>query len=352
MYLSNVIIDFQEFLKLRQTLPVVDVRSENEFHSGNIGGAVNVPLLNNAERVVVGTAYKQRGQLEAIKEGFRLVGPRLHDIVEESMRIGSELIVHCWRGGMRSSNYCRFVEMAGVKTYQLKGGYKTYRTQALASFQKHYRFNVISGYTGSGKSELLRELRNQSQQVIDLEALASHKGSAFGGLGQKSQPTTEQFQNNLFEELLKLDIDKPVWIEDESIAIGRIFLPADFWKTMSESPIYFIDVPRDVRLTRLMNEYGNADVDEFANALKSILKRLGGQHYNAARDFLLSGRMKDAIDVILHYYDKTYAYGIERKQNRIHLRCTWDGNDITSLAKHLSTTNRTATTTPILDSKI
>src|SRR5687768_10687024 len=124
-----MILPVSEFLELRTSLPVVDVRSEGEFETGHIPSAINIPILNNAERVEVGTDYKQRGQLEAIRTGFRLVGPRLINIIDQAkaIAIANELIVHCWRGGMRSANFCQFVGMAGVKTHQLKGGYKAYR---------------------------------------------------------------------------------------------------------------------------------------------------------------------------------------------------------------------------------
>jgi tRNA 2-selenouridine synthase len=214
-------VDILEFLSLRNQLPVIDVRSESEYREGHMRNAFNISLLNNAERVAVGTDYKQKGQLEAIKTGFRLVGPRLAGIIEDTEKIGKELLVYCWRGGMRSSNFCQFVGMAGIKTQLLRGGYKAYRQLALEAFKKPLQLIVIGGCTGSGKSEILHALAAQGEQVIDLEKLANHKGSAFGGLMMPPQPTTEQFQNDLFEEVLKLDPDKRVWIEDESLAVGK-----------------------------------------------------------------------------------------------------------------------------------
>ena len=161
-----MILDVEQFLALREKLPVIDVRSEGEYEAGHIASAVNVPLLNNGERVIVGTIYKQQGQYEAIKAGFKAVGPRLLEIIEGADKYGSEFIVHCWRGGMRSSNFCQFVGMAGKKTHVLQGGYKAYRTSALASFKRPFNFQVISGYTGSGKSELLRKLQASGEILI------------------------------------------------------------------------------------------------------------------------------------------------------------------------------------------
>jgi tRNA 2-selenouridine synthase len=332
-----MIISIEDLLNLRNSLPVVDVRSEGEYNMGHIQQAINIPLLNNAERVAVGTDYKQRGQLEAIKTGFRLVGPRLLDIIEATERIAihKEIIVHCWRGGMRSTNFCQFVGMAGIKTHQLKGGYKSYRHVAVESFKKPFQFKIIGGCTGSGKSEILRALRKQGEQIIDLEKLASHKGSAFGGLMQAPQPTTEQFQNDLFEEILKLDIHKPIWIEDESIAIGKIFLPDELWRTMSASPVVEIALDQAERIKRLVNEYGDADREAFLRAMERITKKLGGQHFKAAKEKLLLDDMASTIEILLTYYDKAYLNGLEKKKQRIKATIKWDGRDADTFATKL-----------------
>lgn len=276
----------------------------------------------------MGTDYKQKGQAEAIKTGFRLVGPRLLDIIQATEKVGKELLVHCWRGGMRSNNFCQFVGMAGIKTHSLKGGYKAYRQMALESFQKPLQILLLTGCTGSGKSEVLRALKQQGEQVLDLEGLASHKGSAFGAIGLPTQPTTEQFQNDLFEELLQIDPLKPVWIEDESIAIGKIFLPSMFWRNMHESPLIQMDVPKEVRVRRLVNEYGSADREEFLAIMQKITKRLGGQNFNAARERLFAGDMASTIEILLNYYDKAYLQSIEKRSSKILFNVEWNGNEV------------------------
>jgi tRNA 2-selenouridine synthase len=328
-------IGIDDFLSLRNNLPLIDVRSEGEYGAGHIGTALNIPLLNNNERIAVGTDYKQKGQKEAIKTGFRLVGPRLADMMDETQKIGNELLVYCWRGGMRSANFCQFASMSRVKTHSLAGGYKAYRQLALDVFKRSYPFIVIGGYTGSGKSEILRELSNIGEQVIDLESLANHKGSAFGGLMMPPQPTTEQFQNDLFEAVLKLDPTKRIWIEDESLAVGKIFVPHDLWKQLSMGPVVELTVSKDVRIERLVNDYGSADQKEFLDAMTRITKKLGGQHYNTAREKYLGGDLRSTMDLLLNYYDKAYTAALERKKDRIKHHTSWNGKDVNKFAHQL-----------------
>ncbi|MCE2996624.1 MAG: tRNA 2-selenouridine(34) synthase MnmH, partial [Flammeovirgaceae bacterium] len=327
----------EEFFRLRNTLPVIDVRSEGEYAQGHIAGATNLPLLNNEERVIVGTTYKRKGPQEAIYEGFRLVGPRLKDIVHQAEKIAAkqEVLVHCWRGGMRSNNFCQFIGMAKVKSQALKGGYKAYRQFAADYFKKPLQLTLIGGCTGSGKSEVLRELGKQGEQILDLEALANHKGSAFGSLMQPPQPTTEQFHNDLFEKLFQLDLSKRIWIEDESITIGKVFLPPDFWATMKASPLVQMDVPKEIRIQRLVNEYGPADKMEFLAAMEKITKRLGGQHYKAAKEKWLEGDMATTIDILLTYYDKYYLGSIANKKERVKFALHWNGTNSASYAEML-----------------
>jgi tRNA 2-selenouridine synthase len=334
-----MIISLDEFLKLRHELPAIDVRSEGEYAEGHVPSVINIPLLNNHERIAVGTDYKQKGQLEAIKTGFRLVGPRLNDLVDAALHVadGRELLVHCWRGGMRSANFCSFVQMAGIKTRSLQGGYKTYRQRAVESFASPFNLIVLGGETGSGKSDILRVLKAAGEQILDLEELAMHKGSVFGGLNLPPQPTTEQFQNELFEAIIKLDVSKRIWIEDESIAIGKIFLPDSLWRTMSRSPVVEIDVLKEVRIQRLTKEYGKTDPVQFLEAMKKIVKKLGGQHFNAAAEKLSQGDWQSTIDILLTYYDKAYRNGLERKQQRIVKRVSWDGKDVSSIVNYLLT---------------
>lgn len=330
-------LSLDEFFALRSELPVIDVRSEGEYGEGHIPGTSNIPLLTNAERAVVGTVYKRHGQRQAIHEGFRLVGPRLLDLITTAEQVAGEkeVIVHCWRGGMRSSNFAQFIGMSGLKSHLLNGGYKTYRQAAIGSFREPLNLISITGFTGSGKSDLLRELARQGEQVLDLESLAHHKGSAFGGLLQPPQPTTEQFQNDLYEQLLGLDRQRRIWVEDESIAIGKIFLPPDFWRQLHASPLVQMEVPKEVRIQRLVNEYGPADRQEFLAIMQKITRRLGGQNFNEAKDKLLQGDMSAVIDILLTYYDKAYLRSIKNRDSQLSLSRAWNGRQIEQFAGDL-----------------
>ncbi|MEO5975954.1 MAG: tRNA 2-selenouridine(34) synthase MnmH [Chryseolinea sp.] len=328
-------LSISDFLQLRHDLPVVDVRSEGEHATGHIRGAHNIPILNNDERRQVGTDYKQKGQQEAIRTGFRLVGPRLTQIVDDARQLGNELIVHCWRGGMRSGNFCQFVEMARQKTHQLDGGYKAYRQLSLESFRQPLQLTIIGGYTGSGKSEVLRALGDHGEQIIDLEMLARHKGSVFGGLSMPPQPTSEQFHNDLFEAIIKLDRSKRIWIEDESLGIGQVFLPEPFWSQMRISPIVEIDVDKSTRVERLVKEYGSADRDAFLEAMLKITRKLGGQHFIAAKERLEADDMPATIDILLTYYDKAYRRGLDNKSDRVKNKFHWNGNNVNNIAEDL-----------------
>jgi len=335
-------ISLNDFLRLRKELPTLDVRSEAEHASGHIPASINLPILNNHERAIVGTTYKQQGQQQAILEGFKLVGPRLAQLVQDAQQAvpNREALVYCWRGGMRSNNFSQFVGMAGIKAHTLLGGYKTYRQTVQYSFELPLQLILLTGYTGSGKSQVLRKLKEHGEQVIDLEQLAKHKGSAFGGLLMPAQPTTEQFENNLFEELTQLDLARPVWMEDESIAIGKIFLPQPLWKSMSQGSIISLDVPKEVRVERLVQEYGIARAEDFLACMSQVIKKLGGQHYQAARELYLAGNLASAIDLLLVYYDKAYQNSIERRSERMIASLPWMGKDEDAIAKALIETVR------------
>ena len=307
-----------DFLQQAQQLPVIDVRSPGEYEHAHIPGAVNIPLFDNAERARVGTRYKQAGKDSAVLLGLELVGPKLASFVKQSNRLnpeGKEVLVHCWRGGMRSGSFAWLLNTAGLKAHTLVGGYKAYRNTVLEAFAQPYQLMILGGKTGSGKTEVLRELARLGEQVIDLEALASHKGSSYGAIGQQPQPSSEYFENNLHAALQKLDSSRRIWIEDESRNIGSCFIPLPLWQQMRLAPVVVLDIPREARIQRLVRDYAGIDQTLLVEATQRIRKRLGGKNTQLALDALNRMEYDVVADIALSYYDKAYLYELSERKS-------------------------------------
>src|SRR5690606_38457631 len=229
-------VDVENFLQQAPQALIVDVRSPAEYVHARIPGAVSMPLFTDEERKVVGTAYKQQSREQAIKIGLDYFGPKMRKMVEqvESRLAGEDkpVLVHCWRGGMRSGGVAWLLDLYGFRVTVLEGGYKAFRNWALNTLAVTYHLQILGGYTGSGKTEILKNLRYAGKQVIDLEALASHKGSALGGIGQPLQPSQEMFENLLAWSLSKMDTRRAIWVEDESQRIGDRNIPNEFMHQM------------------------------------------------------------------------------------------------------------------------
>lgn len=296
---------------------IADVRSEKEFAAGHIPGARNLPILNNEHRAIVGTEYKHNGQEAAIRKGWDLAGPSLGNLYRQARKWMKDkpLLLHCWRGGMRSEIAAWVSAFGGGEVLVLEGGYKVFRHDVLQRLQvAPASLHVVGGKTGSGKTEFLAQLARQGEQILDLEGLAHHKGSSFGALGQDPQPSQEQFENNLAETLAAFDPAKPVWVEFESRTIGRVVLPEALFHAMLAAPMTVLDVPDEVRIRRLLKEYGGFPVPDLESATLRIAKRLGGQHAARALEALHTGDLETWMRVCLQYYDKAYNYGIEMHQ--------------------------------------
>lgn len=331
------------FLQTAATAVLLDVRSPGEYHHAHMPGAISLPLFTNDERAVVGTAYKQESRKKAIKIGLDFFGPKMRPMVEqvESLIAGrcqlgqkntttdphptTPVCLYCWRGGMRSGAVAWLLGLYGFKVVVLQGGYKRFRTWVIEKVAQPYQLKLIGGYTGSGKTEVLQELERQGEVVIDLEALASHKGSAFGHIGLPQQPTQEQFENKLALELYaKSGITDdsnffktpcPLWVEDESQRIGTINIPAAFWQTMRGAPVYFLDIPFEQRLQHLISGYGGLNKLQMLEAVQRIAKRLGPLETKNTLRFLEEGNIAAGFRILLQYYDKQYRKALHNRQN-------------------------------------
>lgn len=303
-----------QFLDQTADLKVIDVRSPSEFAAGHILGAINIPLFADDERAIVGTIYKQKGQQLAIDKGMEFVEPKMAALADaaKAAAINGQLGVYCWRGGMRSNRTAWWFEENGVQCTVLTGGYKAFRNEALSAFAHLENLIVIDGPTGSGKTDLLHELKAAGEQILDLEALANHKGSAFGNIGLPKQPSSQQFQNVLFAQLRALDANRRIWIEREGMTIGKVYLPQSLWQKMNVSTVVHIDVPLEIRVNRLVNDYGNAPKETLEKSIRKLQQKLGGQHMNAALEFLENGNLYAVAELLLTYYDKRYRFSQEK----------------------------------------
>jgi tRNA 2-selenouridine synthase len=214
---------------------------------------------------------------------------------------------------MRSSKFAELLNENGYTTHTLTRGYKAYRNFVLKSFEINLVLLIIGGETGSGKTEILKNISGTGEQVIDLEALANHKGSAFGSLGEQPQPTQEQFENNLSHTLSRLNVSKRIWLEDESMSIGKNQLPSALWIKMKLAPILRINFPKQLRLERLVNDYGNFTKEELQNCILKIQKRLGPQHVKKALEELAINNLHEVANISLVYYDKAYNYNHQKR---------------------------------------
>ncbi len=327
-----------EFLPLTKQLPVLDVRSPGEYQQAHIPGAHSLPLFTDEQRVLVGTTYKQQSREKAIKAGLDYFGPNMRNMVEAAEAIVKErgqpfrsskqqqeavekpaVLVHCWRGGMRSAAVAWLLDLYGFKVYILSGGYKAYRQWVLQQFEKSYPFCIIGGYTGSGKTLVLHELQHKAQSIVDLEALANHKGSAFGALGELPQPRQEMFENLLAEALhAKAESSgtgRSIWLEDESQRIGNRSIPHTLWNNIRSSPVYFLEVPFEERLSYLVTEYGGFEKEQLVSAVIRIQKRLGGLETKNAVNYLLEDNVTECFRILLTYYDKAYGKSLLNREN-------------------------------------
>jgi tRNA 2-selenouridine synthase len=304
-----------ELLLLRGEIPLVDVRSPGEYNQGHIPGAVNIPLFDDAQRAEVGTVYKKEGNVKAVLRGIDLAAPEMSLKLRRAIGLsaGGRLMIYCWRGGMRSESMAWLFSTGGIDTLVLNGGYKAYRSHVMEELDRERRYIILGGLTGSGKTGILRHMKSLGNRVTDLEGLASHRGSAFGALGQAPQPSTEHFANLLTDDLAPARENETIWLEDESRNIGTVFMPDCFYARMQASPVIALMMSIETRMPRLLREYTQFPLEEIIASVMRISKRLGGDRTKEAVEALKQGDYRTAIRITLEYYDKTYHYGLSKR---------------------------------------
>ena len=310
---------------------LIDSRSEGEYEKGHLPGAVNIPLLNNENRAIIGKIFKENGRQDAVLKGFELAGPLFHQMITQTLTLtdNKEVMVYCWRGGMRSNILAWLLNMSGFNVLLLKGGYKSYRQWALQQLAITRKLIILGGKTGSGKTAMLQYIHLLGKQMICLESLANHKGSAFGSLGQLPQPTQEAFENLLAFQLAETDPTQKLWLENESRNIGFIKIPDPLFEMMRVAPVIEMDVKQVIRKERILNEYGVFTSEQLEERTRKLTKRMGGQHVKSAIEFLMEGDVQGWVLLLLNYYDKTYDHSnSQRPPEKIHtINVEWSNPD-------------------------
>lgn len=310
------LLDVEDFVARSRIQPVIDVRTPAEFADGHVPDAINLPLFSDEERAIIGTVYAESGRQAAMLEALDVVGPTMRRLVESAMDAVDceDVLMHCWRGGMRSESVSWLLSFFGYRVRRLRGGYKAFRRFVRDTFATTRPIRILGGLTGSGKTDVLHALRDRGEQIIDLEGLARHRGSVFGGLGRR-QPTQQQFENDLALQWDALDPGRPVWLEDESRRIGDLGIPNALFDQMQTAPTLVLDVPDAGRLDRLVDLYGAFDESDLHDALDYIRKRLGGLRTQQAHAAISTGHLRRACRIILTYYDDAYRHGLDQRHD-------------------------------------
>ncbi len=309
--------------------PLIDVRSPGEYYKGNLPNSINIPLFDNEERSTIGTIYKNNGREKAVIKGLEFLANKIDNMVENLFEAVSfyksnnynskaeelTLKIYCARGGMRSQSISWLLEKYNQKTITLKGGYKSYRKWTLDSFKKEWEIIVIGGKTGTGKTKLLKLLDKNNYQIIDLEGLACHRGSTFGGLGMKKQPSNEQFENLIAEKLKGFRKTIKIFVEAESSNIGKCKIPHEFFNQMKTAQRIEILKSESNRIQELIKTYSIFDEEELKNAVIRIKKRLGPQRTQIAIEAIEKKDWKSVCTSVLEYYDKCYEHEKIGKNN-------------------------------------
>ena len=301
---------------------IVDARSPAEFAEDHLPGAVNWPVLDNDERREVGTEYKQISAFDARKHGAAIVARRVAEIVERQVHDKPrqwQPLVYCWRGGQRSGTLAWFLGQIGFRTHVLQGGYKAFREQVRAQLETlpaGFGFTVIAGRTGSGKTRLLQSLAGQGAQVLDLEALAKHRGSVLGGLEHDPQPTQKAFDTAVWHALRGFDPARPVFVESESRKIGALAVPETLLSRMrADSRVVMVEMPEAARVQLLLEEYGffAQQVDRFCEHMATLAELRGKETIARWQALARAGEWPQVFaELMQQHYDPLYLRSMSR----------------------------------------
>lgn len=307
----------QEYLLSLQHLPIIDVRAPAEYANGHVPGAISIPLFSDQERAIVGTIYKQEGREQAVRKGFELVAPHITSYIDTAQQQtdSKELVIYCARGGMRSKSVAMLFDFAGYTIHLIAGGFKAYKAYLREQVEVCNNLILIGGKTGSGKTAILAELEKSGEQVIDLEGLARHRGSALGALGQGAQPTQEQFMLDCFSRLGSFDTTRPIWVEHEGCRLGELQVPYELYTRMLQAPVVRLELPVTYRAARLMDEYGCFSCDDIRPCILLMERRLGSESTKRILELIDLGDKNQILTILLGHYDRSYGHSVERNES-------------------------------------
>ncbi|KJS16102.1 MAG: tRNA 2-selenouridine synthase [Peptococcaceae bacterium BRH_c4b] len=296
---------------------LVDVRSEDEYCEDTIPGAINIPLLNNQERAMVGTVYKKQNPVAARRLGLSLVSPKLPGMLKEyelQLSKGNGIVLFCWRGGLRSQFVTYMLDLMGFEIYRINGGYKSYRKYVNRYLEGDlpHRAVVLHGLTGVGKTDLLICLAKKGIPILDLEGLARHRGSVFGKIGLEASPSQKNFEGLIVKSLKEAEKKGIFVVECESRRLGRLLVPQPVMNTMKKGYGVLLYASIQNRIQRSIQEYVKGpgfDVQSLIRAVESINRYLGNDKVKKLINLLSEGRYEEAVEILLvDYYDPLYKY--------------------------------------------
>jgi len=319
--------DLKEFRKTKGLL--VDVRSPDEYYKGHMPNSINIPIFNNEERSIIGKKYKISGREIAVREGFKIIENKIERLIKQFISFKKEFLIstegefsnnknikiYCARGGMRSQSMLWLLEKFNYPCITLNGGYKRYRNWVLNNFEDKQKIIVIGGKTGTRKTKILNKLKSLGYQILDFESLANHRGSSFGGLGMKEQPTNEQYENLIAEDLNKFNKKNFIFVEAESPNIGKNRIPHELYKQMKNSKRIEIIRDESIRIKELINTYSKYQKKDLKESVIKISKRLGPLRTKSAIDSIDNESWENVCKSVLDYYDRCYEHELKNKED-------------------------------------
>ena len=307
--------------RLGEFSAIIDARSESEYAEDRVPGAVNWPSLTDEERHIVGTEYKQVSAFAARKRGAAMVSRNIARHIEREVMDKPrewQPLVYCWRGGQRSGALSLVLSQIGFKVHLVEGGYREYRRAVMADLEQlpgQFRYRVLCGKTGSGKSRLLVALREQGVQVLDLESLANHRGSVLGLVPGSPQPSQKQFDSRVWQTLRELDPAREVWIESESKKVGELRVPPALVEQMRVAPCVRVELSIEERVQLLLEDYDFfvKDVGAFCDRLDALRALRGNETVKAWQASAREGRIAEVVRELLErHYDPVYSHSMQR----------------------------------------